>query len=600
MAPLCSRRLKRIARSADSTGMNDRVLTSRSILALVALVSLSAESALRAQSVTVTAAPNSINLYYLQGATTLPAAQNVNVTSSGPGATYTATIAPTGATPSALWLTATPDSGSLPAKVSLRVNPTGLEVGTYTASVTFSPAVAVPPGTNGVTHVKLVVTAPPPTLTASPSSVTFTAPPNPAAQIVQLSTSAGPVSFSAPAGSATWLSVSPTSGVALPGAPAILTVFVNATALGSQVTPYSGKITLTETGSSTKTQSIPVTFTNSYQGPTVTALWPNTGKAGSGATTVTIYGANFGAASVAKIQGPPVVALTTSFISSKLLYAVIPAAQMAAGNPLIIYVSNPAPGGDSLTNQTFTFTPTIDEAVNSASYRTGGAPGELLTLFGDNIGPAVAASMSVAGGYATQTLGGYSVQIDGNPAAMIYVSQHQINAQIPYEASIGPNKAIVISNGGVATANGTITIAATSPGIFTSDGTNIAAINTSKSSGATSINSSSAAAHVGDSVSLYVTGEGTYTTTVAPLDGYIIPSGMALAAMPILNAPVTATIAGVNAPVTYAGPFDGGLLGVLEITLTVPAHTTSTKGVPVVVTIGGNPTQAGAMIATQP
>jgi uncharacterized protein (TIGR03437 family) len=554
----------------------------------------------RGQSVTVTAAPGSINLYYLEGATTLPAAQNANVTSSAPGATYTATIAPTGSTLSALWLTATPDSGTLPAKVSLRVNPTGLEVGTYTASVTFTPAAALPPGTAGVTNVKLVVTEPPPTLAASPSSLTFSGPPSPAAQMVQLTTSAGPISFTASAGTATWLSVSPASGVVLPGGPVTLTVSVNPIILGAQVTPYTGKIVLTETGSASKTQTIPITFTNSYQAPTMTALWPPTGKAGSPATTITIFGANFGVASIAQVQGPPVVALTTTFISSKILYAVIPAEQMATGTTLIIQVTNPAPAGTSVTTQNFTFTPTVDEAVNSASYLAGGAPGELITLFGDNIGPSVAASMTSAGGYVTQTLGGVSVLVDGNPAPMVYVSQHQINIQIPYEASIGPNKAIVVSNGASPSANGTIKIAATSPGIFTSDGTDVAAINTGKTTGTTSINSSSNAAHIGDSVSLYVTGEGTYTTAVTPLDGYIIPGATAPAAMPVLNAAVTATIDAVNAPVTYAGPFDGGMLGVLEVTLTVPSHTTSIKGVPVVVTIGGNTTQASAMIATQP
>lgn len=577
--------------------MNYRVSARTMVPALAALVFLGGA---RAQSVTVTAAPNSINICYVEGATTLPSAQNVTVTSSAAGATYTATIAPTGSTNTALWLTATPDSGSLPAKVTLRLNPTGLDAGVYTASVTFAPAAAVPPGTAGVTNVKLVVTEPPPTLTASPSSLTFVSPPAPVAQAVQLTTSAGPISFVASTGTTSWLSVSPASGVVLPAAPVTLTVSVNAAAVGAQVTPYSGRITLTETGSSTKTQTIPVTFTNSYQVPTVTGLWPPTGKAGSPATTITIFGTNFGPASVANIQGPPVVPLATTYISSTVLYAVIPAAQMAAGNTLIIYVSNPNPGGNSVTTQNFTFTPTVDEAVNSASYQPGGAPGELVTLFGANIGPTTPASMAVAGGYVTQTLGGVSVQVDGSPAPMVYVSQHQINIQIPYEAGIGQNKTIVVSNGANPSANGTVTIAATSPGIFTVDGVQAAAINTSKTDGSTSINSSTAAAHVGDTVSLYMTGEGTYTTTVAPLDGYIIPPGTAAAAMPVLNAAVTATIGGVNAPVSYAGPFDGGMLGVCQVNLTVPSHTTSTKGVPVVITVGGNVTQTGVTIATQP
>ncbi len=576
--------------------MNYRVSARTMVPALAALLLLGEA---RAQSVTVTAAPNSINIYYVEGATTLPSAQNVTVTSSAAGATYTATIAPTGSTTTALWLTATPDSGTLPARVTMRVNPTGLDAGTYTASVTFAPAAAVPPGTAGVTNIKLVVTEPPPTLTASPNSLTFVNPPAPAAQTVQLTTSAGPISFVASAGASSWLSVSPASGVVLPAGPVTLTVSVNAAEIGAQVAPYSGRITLTETGSSTKTQMIPVTFTNSYQVPTLTGLWPPTGKEGAPATTITIYGTNFGQASVANIQGPPVVPLATTFISSTVLYAVIPAAQMSAGNTLTIDVSNPAPGGISVTTQNFTFTPTVDEAVNSASYLPGGAPGELVTLFGENIGPSTPSAMTVAGGYVTPTLGGVSVLVDGNPAPMVYVSQHQINIQIPYEATIGQNKTIVVSNGSNPSANGTITIAATSPGIFTVDGVQAAAINTSASDGSTSINSSTAAAKVGDMVSLYVTGEGTYTSTITPLDGYVIPDGTATAAMPVLNAAVTATIGGVNAPVTYAGPFDGGMLGVCQVNLTVPPHTTSTKGVPVVITIGGNATQSGVTIATQ-
>jgi len=101
---------------------------------------------------------------------------------------------------------------------------------------------------------------------------------------------------------------------------------------------------------------------------------------------------------------------------------------------------------------------------------------------------------------------------------------------------------------------------------------------------------------------LYLTGEGTYSNTPTPVDGYVIPPGTVRTdpAMPTLNAAVTATIAGVNAPVTYSGPFAGGMLGVLELELTIPAHTTSTKGVPVVVTVGGITAQAGVMIATQP
>src|SRR5579872_1135392 len=318
---------------------------------------LSAAVLVYGQTVTVTPSPGNINLSYLEGGT-LPAVQTVQIKSTGAG-TFTATITPTGTTSSVLWINASPNSGALPGKVGLFVNPTGLEVGTYTAAVKFTPAAAVPQGTPGTTNVKLVVTAPPPILTMTANQLAFLAPPaHPAPQTIQLTTSSGPVVFSADVGKVSWLTVTPTIGKVLPGAPVILTVTADASLLSPSLIAASTKITLTETGSGNKTQTIAVTLTVSYPPPTVTNIWPGTGKAGAPATTVTLFGTRFGAASVAKIQGPPAVSLSTTYISSTVLSAVIPATQMAAGTPLVIMVTNPAPGGDSASTATFTFTPT--------------------------------------------------------------------------------------------------------------------------------------------------------------------------------------------------------------------------------------------------
>lgn len=585
--------------------MNYRAITRRSVPALSALLFLAA-GVMRGQSVTVSSSPNTVNQSYIEGAK-LPAAQTLAVNSSASGATYTATITPTGSTTTAEWLTLSSTSGSLPANVVLYSNPTGLDAGTYTASIAFAPAASVPPGTAGVTNVKLVVTEPLPTLTVSPSSLTFSAASPPVApQTVTLTTSAGPVAFSASAGTSAWLTVSPTSGVVLPAAPVTLTVSINASVLGANLVPYTGRITLTEIGAASKTQTMTVSFTLTYQQPTLTALWPPTGKAGAAATTVTVFGTGFGSASVVNIAGPPTVALTTVYESPTALSAVIPASQLASGNSLALEVINPAPGGTSSNSETFTFTPTLDEAVSSASFLPGGAPGGLISLFGANIGPTTAASFTDSANYVSTTLGGVSVMIDNVAAPIVYVSQHQINVQIPYGVALGNNMAIVVSNGSNPAANGSINISATSPGIFESpDSTGVmwaCALNTRKTTGVVSVNSSSNAAHIGDTITLYLTGQGIYTNVPTPVDGYVIPPGTLPTepAMPILKAAVTATIAGVSAPVTYSGPFAGGMLGVLEVELTIPTHTTSTKGVPVLVTVGGNVTQGNIMVATQP
>src|SRR4051794_24259357 len=120
---------------------------------------------------TVTATPSSLTFAYLAG-NTLPAAQTVAVKISTGTPTYTVAITGT----NTLWLTATPDTGKLPASLGVRVNPTSLAVGQYTASIVMNVSGVSGPITIPVT---LTVSAPLPTLTVSASTLAFVAPPSP-------------------------------------------------------------------------------------------------------------------------------------------------------------------------------------------------------------------------------------------------------------------------------------------------------------------------------------------------------------------------------------------------------------------------------------
>jgi uncharacterized protein (TIGR03437 family) len=64
------------------------------------------------------------------------------------------------------------------------------------------------------------------------------------------------------------------------------------------------------------------------------------------------------------------------------------------------------------------------------------APGELISLFGDNLaaGDAVAAAPPANGSYPT-TLNGVSVTFNGTPAPLLYVSAGQVNVQVPFEVA---------------------------------------------------------------------------------------------------------------------------------------------------------------------
>lgn len=559
-----------------------------------------------ATTVTVTTTPAALTFTYQSDATSLPKAQTLSVRASSGTPSYTA------ATPDTdYWLELNLDGGNLPATLSVSVNPTGLAVGTYSSSVTITvTGVAAPV----VVVVTLDVTSPPSTLSISPATLSFTAPPDPSAgQTLTLTTDGAPISFTATSG-ATWATVSPTVGIVLPGEQTTLNVVVDATPLVPSAIPYTAKITVVASGASvtTKSQNITVSVTVNSQTPTITSIWPASLPVSAPAQTLTIRGTNFYSASVAAVQnGSNVTALTTSVISSTALLAVVPASMLTSAGSLNVIVENPAPGGNSTaTAEPVANTPTIAGVFSAASYASASvSPGELVTIFGTNIGPTTPATMSItAGGYVDTTLSNVTVTIDGQSAPLLYVSANQVTAQVPYEATLGAGKAVVLTNGANPAANATVTIADTAPGVFTADGSGLgqaAALNTSATTGAVTLNSSTAPAYIGDTVSFYLTGEGNYnasllTGAVNTNTGFIVP--VTYAPLPQLSPLPTVQIGGVDASagVSYAGVVPGSIIGVLQINVVVPSGSSTGAAVPVAISIGGNSTQSNVTINVHP
>ena len=216
--------------------------------------------------------------------------------------------------------------------------------------------------------------------------------------------------------------------------------------------------------------------------------------------------------------------------------------------------------------------------------------------------------MSITNGVVDTTLSGVTVTVDGQPAPLIYAGQDQLSIQVPYEAGVGTGKKVVVTNGTSGSANATVTIAATAPGLFTADGSGIgpaAAINYSSATKQYSLNTATNLAKIGDIVLLYVTGEGIYDK--APLlggnsdTGFIVPP--IVTTMPQVTG-ISVKIGGQDADVTdarfYAGPIIGCVMGLLQINAVIPAGTTTGPAVPVVATIGGVQTQPGVTIAIHP
>jgi uncharacterized protein (TIGR03437 family) len=121
----------------------------------------------------------------------------------------------------------------------------------------------------------------------------------------------------------------------------------------------------------------------------------------------------------------------------------------------------------------------------------------------------------------------------------------------------------------------TVPVAATAPGIFLYNGNFAVAQHASYQ-----IVGPSSPAASGETIILYATGQGmTLTATVA--------TGVAAPSSPTAQVPlsmVTATIAGQNAPVSYAG-LTAGLVGLLQVNLQVPSGLAA-GNYPLVLTLG--------------
>jgi len=229
-------------------------------------------------------------------------------------------------------------------------------------------------------------------------------------------------------------------------------------------------------------------------------------------------------------------------------------------------------------------------AVNAASFQGGAvAPGQIITLFGSNLGPPQlqTAQLDSTGRIATN-LAGVQVLFNGAPAPIVYASATQTSAIVPYEVSGSSSVAMFVQVGGSSSTPVQLNVTDSAPGLFTANsaGTGpLAAFNQDSS-----INTVSNPAKPGEAVVFFGTGGG---LTNSALDGVIAGSNPP---QPVL--PVSVTIGGLPATVVYAGGVSGQTAGLLQLNVMVPASAPSGL-LPVVLTVGANSSQWGATIAVR-
>lgn len=200
----------------------------------------------------------------------------------------------------------------------------------------------------------------------------------------------------------------------------------------------------------------------------------------------------------------------------------------------------------------------------------------------------------VNGNFPTE-LGCVAVEVGGQRVPVLFANAGQINAQMPAGAAPGNANVAVILNPGKANESRSdlspITVLANAPSFFAFNGSSIAARHPDFSIAADpTVVPGARAVKPGDVVLLFATGLGPTNPVyqAGEIPGAIAPTRDA----------VTVTVAGTTlaaADVLYAGVSPGSISGLYQINIRIPAATAD-GNIPVVLRIGGQATQAGAII----
>jgi uncharacterized protein (TIGR03437 family) len=234
--------------------------------------------------------------------------------------------------------------------------------------------------------------------------------------------------------------------------------------------------------------------------------------------------------------------------------------------------------------------PVVAAVTNAGSYASAIAPGQMVVVWGTNMGPATLTTLSAldSNGMVSTSMAGVRILFDGVPAPLWYVSATQSAAAAPYFGAFNSTTHVQVEYQGVRSAPLAVPISATAPGFFTfnASGTGRGSILNQDYS----INSANNPAARGSIVSIWATGEG--VTDPPGVDGR-----PAVDVLPKPVATVTVDIGGQPAKVSYAGAAPGMMPGVLQVDAEIAASVQPGNSVPVHVTIGGVSSQDSVTLA---
>jgi uncharacterized protein (TIGR03437 family) len=240
--------------------------------------------------------------------------------------------------------------------------------------------------------------------------------------------------------------------------------------------------------------------------------------------------------------------------------------------------------------------PSVAAVVNAASFSPGVVDGSWLSVLGTALSSTTRAwrADEILHGRMPTSLDGVTVTFDGVQASISYVSPTQLNVQMPQTGRAGSVVGLVVSNNGVTSRLFEASVVRNSPGlfVFAQQGGKYPAAVIARSDGqvdylgptglfATAL--ATRPARTGETVELYATGLG--PTTI------FVPSGEVFSGAAPLVDPISVTIGGFKAPVTFAGLATAGLY---QVNVTVPTLPPGDQSI--MLTVNGISSQLGLLI----
>ncbi len=231
----------------------------------------------------------------------------------------------------------------------------------------------------------------------------------------------------------------------------------------------------------------------------------------------------------------------------------------------------------------------ISSITNGASGKAGAiAPGEIVVIYGSDLGPQQLTLEQVSNNnVVSSALASTRILFNGTPAPILYTWGTQVSAVVPFGLT-GSTALVIAENGDQTSQPFPVTVAPTSPALFSADSSGQGQALATNSDGTN--NSAANPAATGSVITLFATGVGPMSP--ATPDGTIL-----FPPLPNTSLPITVTIGGQAATVQSATGVTNNVAGSVQINVQIPAGVAGGSAVPVVIQAGGVSSPASVTVA---